>query len=416
MSTPSFIGVLCKEGIIKFVYCHSDGYPSYLGKMLLEHYNTPELATALVDLGSLSMVRERLAPDEGETHRFDTPVRHGPKGGVTTAYHRDRGDDLEIDSVVVDTPVVLKNAETLFLNILKEENITYGYLYNVADKLWYATDTVQDNRFFVLDENFIDAHTKQIGRFIMTDNIITARLFIDMDGTLAAWQQAACFEDLLQENYFRDLPPYQTVVDAVRILCNAHPELDIYALSAFMPENPAAVGEKYGWLDVYVPEIDAAHRIFVPCGESKAAAAANRLKMPCIDKSFVLLDDYSVNLHDWKEKGGSGIKLRNGINGSIGTWKGPSVSRFNTPETLATLICQAAKIRANATKEIIEMLRAKYPNGTRVRLVKMDDVQAPPIGTEGTVVGVDSIGNLLMHWDNGSGLNVVYGADEVERI
>ena len=52
----------------------------------------------------------------------------------------------------------------------------------------------------------------------MTDNIITARLFIDMDGTLAAWQQAACFEDLLQENYFRDLPPYQTVVDAVRIL------------------------------------------------------------------------------------------------------------------------------------------------------------------------------------------------------
>ena len=86
----------------------------------------------------------------------------------------------------------------------------------------------------------------------------------------------------------------------------------------------------------------------MPCGNNKAAAAANRLKMPCIDKSFVLLDDYSVNLHDWKEKGGSGIKLRNGINGSIGTWKGPSVSRFNTPETLATLICRAAKIRANA--------------------------------------------------------------------
>ena len=112
-----------------------------------------------VDLGSLSMVRERLAPDEGETHGFDTPVRHGPKGGITTAYHRDRGDDLEIDSIIVDTPVVLKNAETLFLNILKEENITYCYLYNVADKLWYAADTVRDNRFFVLDENFINAHS-----------------------------------------------------------------------------------------------------------------------------------------------------------------------------------------------------------------------------------------------------------------
>lgn len=66
---------------------------------------------------------------------------------------------MEIDSIIVDTPVVLKNAETLFWNILKEENITYCYLYNVADKLWYVADTVRDNRFFVLDENFINAHT-----------------------------------------------------------------------------------------------------------------------------------------------------------------------------------------------------------------------------------------------------------------
>lgn len=183
------------------------------------------------------------------------------------------------------------------------------------------------------------------------DNITTEECYRDLyikGPDFIDWWTVVEVPSTEEENYFRDLPPYQTVVDAVRILCNAHPELDIYALSAFMPENPAAVGEKYGWLDVYVPEIDAAHRIFVPCGESKAAAAANRLKMPCIDKSFVLLDDYSVNLHDWKEKGGSGIKLRNGINGSIGTWKGPSVSRFNTPETLATLICRAAKIRANA--------------------------------------------------------------------
>lgn len=181
----------------------------------------------------------------------------------------------------------------------------------------------------------------------MTDNIITARLFIDMDGTLATWKQAACFEDLLQENYFRDLPPYQTVVDAVRILCNTRPELDIYILSAFMPENPCSVGEKNDWLNVYLPEVDAAHRIFVPCGESKAATAARRLKRPHIDKTFFLLDDYSVNLHDWKEKNGSGIKLRNGINGSTGTWKGASVSRFNTPETLAKLIWQSILAHTN---------------------------------------------------------------------
>lgn len=68
------------------------------------------------------------------------------------------------------------------------------------------------------------------------------------------------------------------------------------------------------------------------------------------------------------------------------------------------------------TKETVEMLRSGYPNGMRVRLVKMDDLQAPPLGTEGTVVGVDDTGSLLMHWDNGSHLNIVYGSDEVEKV
>ena len=43
----------------------------------------------------------------------------------------------------------------------------------------------------------------------------------------------------------------------------------------------------------------------------------------------------------------SGIKLRNGINGSTGTWKGASVSRFNTPETLAKLIWQSILAHTN---------------------------------------------------------------------
>ena len=64
----------------------------------------------------------------------------------------------------------------------------------------------------------------------------------------------------------------------------------------------------------------------------------------------------------------------------------------------------------------IDMLRKKYPVGTRLELVQMDDVQAPPAGTRGTVIGVDDIGSLLMKWDNGSGLNVVYGVDIVRKV
>lgn len=68
----------------------------------------------------------------------------------------------------------------------------------------------------------------------------------------------------------------------------------------------------------------------------------------------------------------------------------------------------------NKTK--LEFLRKKYPVGCRVELLRMDDFQAPPIGTKGTVRGVDDIGSIMVDWDNGSGLNVIYGEDSCRRI
>ena len=47
--------------------------------------------------------------------------------------------------------------------------------------------------------------------------------------------------------------------------------------------------------------------------------------------------------------------------------------------------------------EQLEILRRTYPEGTRVELVRMDDVQAPPAGTRGTGYGVDDTGSLLVH-------------------
>nr|DAL52110.1 MAG TPA_asm: protein of unknown function (DUF4314) [Caudoviricetes sp.] len=68
------------------------------------------------------------------------------------------------------------------------------------------------------------------------------------------------------------------------------------------------------------------------------------------------------------------------------------------------------------SKEIVEQVRRQYPVGTRVELLHMDDVQAPPIGTKGTVTGVDDTGSLMVDWDNGSGLNVIYGVDRVRKV
>ena len=68
------------------------------------------------------------------------------------------------------------------------------------------------------------------------------------------------------------------------------------------------------------------------------------------------------------------------------------------------------------SKERLAELRNEYPVGCRIELISMDDPQAPPKGTRGTVRGVDDIGNLLVRWDNGSALNAVLGVDEVQKI
>lgn len=66
--------------------------------------------------------------------------------------------------------------------------------------------------------------------------------------------------------------------------------------------------------------------------------------------------------------------------------------------------------------EEIKRIKELYLPGMRIRLIKMDDFQAPPIGTEGTIRGVDDIGSVMVSWDTGSSLNVVLGEDEVEIL
>ena len=68
------------------------------------------------------------------------------------------------------------------------------------------------------------------------------------------------------------------------------------------------------------------------------------------------------------------------------------------------------------SSEVLLALRERYPKGTRVELVQMDDAQAPPVGTKGTVRGVDDMGSIMVAWDNGCGLNVVYGVDICRKV
>ena len=58
------------------------------------------------------------------------------------------------------------------------------------------------------------------------------------------------------------------------------------------------------------------------------------------------------------------------------------------------------------SRETVERIRKQYPAGSRVELIRMEDEQAPPIGTRGTVVGVDDMGSIMVAWDSGGSLSV----------
>jgi len=66
-------------------------------------------------------------------------------------------------------------------------------------------------------------------------------------------------------------------------------------------------------------------------------------------------------------------------------------------------------------KELV-MLREKYPTGTMVRLISMNDEQAPPVKTVGEVRFVDDAGSIHVHWQNGSSLAVIPDVDIVEIL
>jgi len=89
MGTRSTITVMMGNKEIHAVYCHWDGHESHNGKLLLEHYNSQELAEKIVALGSLSSLDESVEYKEG--HSFETPIE-----GLSVAYHRDREEDLNI--------------------------------------------------------------------------------------------------------------------------------------------------------------------------------------------------------------------------------------------------------------------------------------------------------------------------------
>ena len=69
------------------------------------------------------------------------------------------------------------------------------------------------------------------------------------------------------------------------------------------------------------------------------------------------------------------------------------------------------------SREMVELLKRQYPEGSRIKLNRMEDPWSPvPAGTKGTVICVDDAGQIHMQWDNGRTLALVPGVDSFARI
>lgn len=103
MSTNSRIGVLRDSNKVESIYCHWDGYPSYNGELLLQHWTDIDQINVLIALGDLSSLGKII----GNKHDFDTSHGIGKyENGIYTLtptpasegkwccfYARDRGEN-----------------------------------------------------------------------------------------------------------------------------------------------------------------------------------------------------------------------------------------------------------------------------------------------------------------------------------
>ena len=121
MSTRSRIGILHADGTTETIYCHSDGYPDQQMPLLTGHYETAEKVQALLALGDISYLAERIAPDADEPHSFNEPA-----DGVTVAYHRDRNERMH--------PAQRHGS----IDALKADNwdVSYFYLFDAENGAW----------------------------------------------------------------------------------------------------------------------------------------------------------------------------------------------------------------------------------------------------------------------------------------
>ena len=143
MSTHSTIAVLHEDGTVSQIYCNSDGYLSYNGKLLVTHYNSRLAAEFLVSKGNLSVLGKKV----GEKIDFDASMKYDEDNFAEQCryYGRDRGEKNTESNTFANV--------TSYLDLVMCEE--YNYLFN--GEFW----EVQTDGDFISVEQAIKTEAKE---------------------------------------------------------------------------------------------------------------------------------------------------------------------------------------------------------------------------------------------------------------
>ena len=133
MATRSTIAYKTTRGVTA-IYCHWDGYPAGVGKILQENYQAAYKIGKLVAHGDVSS----LGPEIGKQQDFDD--RSTQRDDWTLFYSRDRGED---------TPC--KEFETIQEWMDHYDWSDYYYLWNGKEWLVNSRGDTDDNGYPVFD-------------------------------------------------------------------------------------------------------------------------------------------------------------------------------------------------------------------------------------------------------------------------
>lgn len=142
---------------------------------------------------------------------------------------------------------------------------------------------------------------------MLTKNL---EIYCDMDGVLANFEKEpnAVNRFNKEKGFFAKLEPISENVQALKNLIAKGYQVKILTASPTLQAD----NDKRKWLTSYLPEMKSENIIICRNTETKADFVKNIF-------NSLLIDDFSKNLIEWKQKGGQALKFVNDYDNETGT-------------------------------------------------------------------------------------------------